>query len=99
VILAALAAATATLAFPPTERTPNFHRPVAGCADIERRVSEDQQETFRMLGRLPIGVAQYAVARTVDGCGVPTPVGYHPPALPGATDAPAMREDAPSNRR
>jgi hypothetical protein len=99
-ILAALAAAAAAGAVPPkTERTPNLYRPVPGCADIQRKVSEDQQETLKKLGRLPNGIAQYAVARSVDGCPVPTPVGYHPPALPGAADAPAMRGDAPSNRR
>jgi hypothetical protein len=87
-------------ASPPTiERTPNLYHPVPGCADIQRRVSEDQQESLKKLGRLPDGVAQYAVLRQMQGCPVPAPVGYHPPALPGAADAPAMREDAPSNRR
>ena len=84
---------------PSVERTPNIYRPVPGCADIERKVSEDQRETLKKLGRLPNGIAQYAVARSVDGCPVPAPVGYHPRALPGAADAPAMRGDAPSNRR
>ena len=98
-ILAALAVGTAALALPPTERTPNLYRPIAGCTDIQRRVSEDQQEAFRKLGRLPNGVAQYAVARSFGGCPVAAPIGYHPPALPGAADAPARREDAPSNRR
>ncbi|MDB5428357.1 MAG: hypothetical protein JWR47_3016 [Phenylobacterium sp.] len=99
-ILAALAAAVAAGGSPPAiERTPNLYRPVAGCADVERRVSADQQETLKKLGRLPNGIAQYAVARSFQGCPVPAPVGYHPPALPGAADAPAMREDAPSNRR
>lgn len=64
-----------------------YHAP-KDCADIQRRVSEDQQETLRKLGRLPQGFRQYAVARTVGGCPVPAPVGYHPPALPGAADAP-----------
>ena len=99
-ILAALAAAGTVTALPPrTERTPNLYRPVAGCADIERRVSNDQQEAFRKLGRLPNAAKQYAVLRQMDGCPVSAPMGYHPPALPGAADAPAMREDAPSNRR
>jgi len=80
-------------------QTPNLYRPVPGCADIERKVSEDQQETLKKLGRLPNGIAQYAVARSVEGCPVAAPVGYHPRALPGAADAPAMRGDAPSNRR
>jgi hypothetical protein len=39
------------------------------------------------------------VARSVQGCPVAAPVGYHPPALPGAVDAPSRREDAPSSRR
>ena len=101
-ILAALTIAAAVTGLSPPvaiERTPNLYHPVAGCGDIQRRVSNDQQETLRKLGRLPNGVAQYAVARSVEGCPVAAPVGYHPPALPGAADAPAMREDAPSNRR
>lgn len=98
-ILVALAAAAAAALPPQTERTPNLYRPVPGCADIERRVSEDQQETLKKLGRLPNAIAQYAVARSVQGCPVAAPVGYHPPALPGAADNPPTREDAPSNRR
>jgi hypothetical protein len=107
-ILAALAAAAVVqIALPPgllrpapTERTPNLYpAPAAGCADIQRRVFEDQKEQFRKLGRLPPGHLEYAVLRTVQGCPVPAPVGYHPPSLPGAADAPAMRGDAPSNRR
>ena len=84
---------------PRTERTPNLYRPVAGCEDIQRRVSENQRETLRKLGRLPMAGKEYAVNRQVGGCPVPAPMGYHPPAQPGAADAPAMREDAPSNRR
>jgi hypothetical protein len=99
IFLALAVAAAATNLPPKTERTPNLYRPVAGCEDIQRRVSEDQQETLKKLGRLPNAIAQYAVLRQMDGCPVPAPVGYHPPALPGAADAPAMREDAPSNRR
>ncbi len=85
---------------PRAERTPNLYRPPGpGCRDIERRVVEDQQEQLSKLGRLPRAYAEYAVLRQMQGCPVPSPVGYHPPALPGAADAPAMREDAPSNRR
>jgi hypothetical protein len=102
-ILAALATAAAVqVAMPPprAERTPNLYpQPAAGCADIQRRVLEDQKEQFQKLGRLPPGHLEYAVLRTVEGCPVPAPVGYHPPSLPGAADAPAMRGDAPSNRR
>jgi hypothetical protein len=99
-ILAAIAAATVATALPPTERTPNLYRPPSGdCRDIARRVSEDQQETLKKLGRLPNAIAQYTVLRQMDGCPVPAPMGYHPPGQPGAADAPAMRGDAPSNRR
>jgi len=100
-ILAALAAAAVAGASPPAiERTPNLYRPPSpDCWDIERRVVEDQREQLRKLGRLPRAYAEYAVLRQMQGCPVPAPIGYHPPALPGAADAPAMREDAPSNRR
>ena len=84
---------------PPTERTPNLYRPPSrDCRDVIRRVSEDQKEAFRRLGTLPNAAKQYAVLRQIEGCPVPSPMGYHPPALPGAADAPAMRGDAPSNR-
>jgi hypothetical protein len=100
-ILVALAAAAVATASPPkTERTPNLYRPPgADCRDVIRRVSEDQKEAFRRLGTLPDAARQYAVLRQLDGCPVPAPMGYHPPALPGAADAPVMRGDAPSNRR
>ncbi len=96
-----------TLMPPPiVERTPNLYRaPGPECGPIERKVLEDQKEQLRKLGRLPNGILQYAVLREVGGCAVPAPVGYHPPALPGAADNPpnaapaAKREDAPSNRR
>jgi hypothetical protein len=99
-ILAAFAAAAVMSAPPVVERTPNLYRPPnRDCSDITRRVSEDQKEAFRRLGTLPNAARQYAVLRELDGCPVPAPMGYHPPALPGAADAPAMRGDAPSNRR
>ena len=47
-----------------------------------------------------ISGAQYAVLRTIDGCGVPTPVGYHPSyVLPGAADPTSRPEDGPGRRR
>jgi hypothetical protein len=102
-ILAALTVAAALTGATPAVDilpTPNLYRQPAGCADIQRRVLEDQQEkpSFK-LARQPPGHLEYAVLRTVGGCPVPAPVGYHPPSLPGAADAPAMRGDAPSNRR
>jgi hypothetical protein len=84
---------------PAANETLNLYRPATGCGDIQRRVSGHQQETFRKLGRLPMAGKEYAVLRQMDGCPVPAPMGYHPPAKPGAADAPAMREGAPSNRR
>ena len=85
---------------PPIARTPNIYKEPGGCQDIHREVIERQREELKKLGRLPNGAAQYAVERSVGGCGVPTPVGYHPGyLLPGAADAPTMREDAPSSRR
>ena len=84
---------------PAANETPNLYRGVAGCGDTQRRVSAHQRETLRKLGRLPMAGKEYAVNRQVGGCPVPAPMGYHPPAQPGAADAPAMREDAPLNRR
>jgi len=102
------AASTLQLSTPPsfahsppiTLSTPNIYREPAGCEDIHRQVVERQGEQLKKLGRLPNGVAQYAVERRVGGCSVPTPVGYHPDyLLPGAADPPARREDGPSNKR
>jgi hypothetical protein len=70
------------------ERTPNLYRQPANCRAIVEGELARQQVAFR--GQLP--AVQYAVDRKLDGCSVPTPVGYHP-------SAPATREDAPSNRR
>ena len=66
---------------------PNLFQPSpAVCGDIQRRVREDQKETLRRLGSLPNAGATYAVERKIGPCGVPTPMGYHPPSLPGAAD-------------
>ena len=54
-----------------------------------------QQVAFK--GQLP--AIQYAVDRKLDGCSVPTPVGYHPNAAPALAPPAVKREDAPSNRR
>ena len=91
-ILAALSLSTTMLAFvspPEIARTPNLYKPApTACRDIERRVREDQREPSLKLGRLPNAVAMYAVERKIGPCPVPTPVGYHPPSLPGAADHP-----------
>jgi hypothetical protein len=72
---------------PNTERMPNFYSQPAKCGpmhdEITRRVRTASGPQLK-----PI----YAVMRKVDGCGVPTPVGYHPDyLLPGKADAPARR--------
>jgi hypothetical protein len=95
-MIAALLAAATVGALPPTaERTPNLYHQPANCAAVVEGELARQQTAFH--GQVP--AAQYAVERKVDGCGVPTPVGYHPNAAPGAADPTPKREDAPSNRR
>jgi hypothetical protein len=66
----------------------NIYRPAVGCEDIQRRIAEHQRETLKKLDRLPPAYREYAVLRQLGGCPVPAPVGYHPPALPGAADYP-----------
>ena len=98
-MIAALLAAATVGALPPiAERTPNLYRQPAHCAAVVEGELARQQTAFH--GQVP--AAQYAVERKLDGCGVPTPVGYHPSyLLDGAATAtpPPKREDAPSNRR
>jgi hypothetical protein len=93
-ILALLAAASVAGA-PTVANTPNlYHQPSYCHAVVEREVAR-QMTAFH--GVMP--AAEYAVMRTLDGCSVPTPVGYHPGQDPGAADPAVKREDAPSNRR
>jgi hypothetical protein len=93
-IFAALSA-TAALALPPTERTPNFYHQPSYCRSVVER--EVARQDIALHGYRP--AVEYAVMRMIDGCGVPTPVGYHPSLEPGAADPAVKREDAPSNRR
>jgi hypothetical protein len=89
-----LAAAVAAAAPPPTaERMPNLYRPPARCGalhdDVVRRVRTSLKDRPGF---------DYAVMRSVGGCGVPAPAGYHPDyLLPGHADAPQFRpvDDAP----
>lgn len=53
-----------------------------GCLAIQQQVIANQREGFRKLGRLPPAALEYAVMRRINGCGVPAPMGYHPPAPP-----------------
>jgi hypothetical protein len=78
----------ATEARPPaTERMPNlFHEP-ARCGathdEVARRIATATRGRVR---------PEYAVMRQVDGCGLRSPVGYHPDyLLPGHADAPRYR--------
>ncbi|HZZ69686.1 MAG TPA: hypothetical protein VFE18_16055 [Phenylobacterium sp.] len=94
-ILALLAAATVAAPPPKTEIMPNLYRQPAYCGPIVRGELARQQVAFD--GHPP--AAEYALYRTLDGCSMPTPVGYHP-SYPPPSSAPApRREDAPSNRR
>jgi hypothetical protein len=94
-LLAAQLSATASLP-PIAERTPNFYHQPSYCRSVVEKEVARQDTAFN--GRPPL--AQYAVLRKLDGCSVPTPVGYHPSYLLGGATAPsAKREDAPSNRR
>ena len=73
---------------PIAEPMPNFYNPPARCGalheEVTRRIRTSTPRTS--------GLKQYAVLRQVDGCGVPTPMGYHPDyLLPGNADAPQYR--------
>jgi hypothetical protein len=96
VIALIVAAQLAATAPPIAEATPNLYSQPAHCPTVVEREARRQATAFR--GHPP--AVQYAVLRQLDGCSVPTPVGYHPGyLLPGAADPGAKREDAPANRR
>lgn len=66
---------------------PNFYRQPAKCGPLHEGVTRHVQ-TAAGKALAP----QYAVLRTVDGCGVPAPAGYRQDyLLPGAADAPQFR--------
>jgi hypothetical protein len=95
-MILAVVAASAVLAPPLTaERTPNFYHQPSYCRSVVEQEVARQNTAFH--GRAP--AVEYAVMRQIEGCGVPTPVGYHPSLEPGAADPTITREDAPSNRR
>jgi hypothetical protein len=80
---------------PSTDRINRYSQPER-CGPIVQGEIKRQMTAFH--GRMP--GAQYAVLRTIDGCGVPTPVGYHPGyVLPGAADPTAKPEDGPERKR
>jgi hypothetical protein len=67
---------------PRVERTPNFYKQPARCGPMADAVT---RRVKTATGSRPAAV--YAVNRTVDGCAVPAPIGYHPDyLLPGAAD-------------
>jgi hypothetical protein len=102
-ILTLLAAVTAVATPPATQPLPvgptavmsNLYHQPAYCGAVVQGELARQRVAFH--GDVP--AAQYAVERRLNGCGVPTPVGYHPNLAPGAADSAPKREDAPSNRR
>jgi hypothetical protein len=103
-LLTALSLATTlVIASPPRAEAPmpNLYRQPGYCRQVVEREVARQEVALKSRGDLRSGL-QYAVFRSLDGCAVPIPVGYHPATLPGAADVPPdtpKREDAPSNRR
>jgi len=85
----ALAIAVAVAGHAPfAERTPNFFQQPANCPAV---VDQEVRRQLTAVGARARSGLQYAVWRRLEGCTVPTPVGYHP--------APVRREDAPGDRR
>jgi hypothetical protein len=83
-------------AAPPTlERTPNLFRQPDNCGAIVDGIVRRQEVALR--GRRP--AAQYAVARRIDGCMVPAPVGYRQDYLLPPEPQPARPEGGPPRRR
>jgi hypothetical protein len=93
-----------------TERTPNAYKQPAHCKDTTYKVVDRYGRPIpKKLSDLPPGALQYAVDRSIDGCRVITVIyGKVLPDQPDAAGqgrltplikAPAVREDAPSNRR
>jgi len=87
----------AAIADPGIVRMPNLYSQPANCpAVVEQEVRRQQ---VALNGRATSGL-QYAVWRRLEGCTVPTPVGYHPGRPPPAAADPTLkREDAPADRR
>jgi hypothetical protein len=89
-----LAAAVAGHA-PEAERTPNFFHQPPGCPAV---VEQEVRRQLTAVGERARSGFQYAVWRRLEGCSVPTPVGYHP-GRSAPADPALKREDAPGDRR
>jgi hypothetical protein len=89
-----LAAAVAGQA-PSAERTPNFFHQPSNCPAV---VEQEVRRQLTAVGPRARSGLQYAVFRRLEGCSVPTPVGYHPGRAAPA-DPTLKREDAPGDRR
>jgi len=87
-MIALILAAAVTGHAPPAERTPNLYSQPANCPAV---VEQEVRRQLTAVGPRARSGLQYAVWRRLEGCTVPTPVGYHP--------APVRREDAPADRR
>lgn len=99
-LVAMLLAASVTA--PAAQETPNIYRGAPpGCRDIFRQVQERQRrQGAQRLGELPRAAAIYAVDRQVNGCPVPTPVGYRQDyLLPGKADPYSARPEGERSRR
>lgn len=80
-------------AVPRAEPMPNFFRQPARCGALHDQIARRQDVALKGHPRY----LQYAVLRQVDGCGLSSPVGYHPDyLLPGRADAPQFRPAADS---
>jgi len=90
-----LAAAVAGQATPPADRIPNLYSQPANCPAV---VEQEVRRQLTAVGPRARSGFQYAVWRRLEGCSVPTPVGYHPGRL-GPADPVLKREDAPADRR
>lgn len=77
---------------PRTGPMPNFYSQPAKCGPMADAVTRRVRTATG--GQKPLRI--YAVNRTVDGCAVPAPIGYHPDyLLPGKADAPPAKAPKP----
>lgn len=88
-MIALVLVATVAAHAAPSERMPNLYSQPANCPAV---VEQEVRRQLTAVGERARSGLQYAVWRRLEGCTVPTPVGYHPVG-------PVRREDAPGDRR
>lgn len=63
------------------------------CRAIREKVIGDQRAYFERIGRTGKRLrGQYAVMRTINGCSVPAPMGYHPTPAAPETSSPGQQQ-------